>query len=62
MIAGNLAEHPAMKMIPHRMQGRLPNARRIRRNGLYMGCHNGIGPEARAYVMDVVDEFVRRHK
>jgi len=25
-----------------------------------MGCHNGIGPEARAYVMDTVGEFVRK--
>ena len=62
VIAGNLAEHPAMKLVRHRVQGKLPNARRIMRNGLYTGCHNGIGPEARAYVMDVVDEFVRRHK
>ena len=46
--------------VPHRAQGRLPNARHIRRNGLYMGCHNGIGPEARAYVMDTVGEFVRK--
>jgi CDP-4-dehydro-6-deoxyglucose reductase, E1 len=61
VIAGNLAEHPAMKMIAHKVRGKLPNARYIMRNGMYMGCHNGIGREARAYVMDTVDEFVRKN-
>ncbi len=61
VIAGNLAEHPAMKMIRHKVKGKLPNARHIMRNGMYMGCHNGIGPEARAYVMDTVDDFVRKN-
>ncbi len=61
VIAGNIAEHPAMKLLKHRVHGRLPNARHIMRNGLYMGCHNGIGDEARGYVMDAVDEFVRKN-
>lgn len=61
VIAGNLAEHPAMKLIKHKVKGKLPNARHIMRNGMYMGCHNGIGPEARAYVMDQVDAFVAKH-
>ena len=61
VIAGNIAEHPAMKLLKHRVQGKLPNARHIMRSGMYMGCHNGIGPEARAYVMDTVDAFVQKH-
>lgn len=50
-----------MKLIKHKVKGKLPNARFIMRNGIYMGCHNGIGQEQRAFVMDTVDEFVRRH-
>jgi CDP-6-deoxy-D-xylo-4-hexulose-3-dehydrase len=61
VIAGNLAEHPGMRVVRHRVRGKLPNARHIMRNGLYMGCHNGIGKEARDYVMDTVDDFVRKH-
>ena len=41
--------------------GEAPEREAFPEERAYMGCHNGIGPEARAYVMDTVDEFVGKN-
>jgi CDP-6-deoxy-D-xylo-4-hexulose-3-dehydrase len=61
IIAGNMAEHPAMRKIKHRVHGTLKNARLIMRQGLYFGTHHGIGPRQREYIVETVDSFLRRH-
>lgn len=59
IVAGNLAEQPALQMFPHRVHGDLRNARHVMRAGLYFGTHHGIGPRQRDYIIDQICEFVR---
>ena len=58
IMAGNMAEQPAMKNIDHRTVGELPNSQMIMRQSFFFGNHNGIGPEEREYITDTVIEFI----
>ncbi len=58
IMAGNMAEQPAMKHIDHRTVGELPNSRMIMRQSFFFGNHNGIGPEEREYIGDTIIEFL----
>ena len=60
IMAGNLAEQPAMDLIDHRIQGEIPNARMIMRRSFFWGNHHNIGERERAYVADCVEEFLSK--
>ncbi len=58
IMAGNMAEQPAMKHIPHRTVGDLPNSRLIMRRSFFFGNHNGIGTGEREYIADCIVQFL----
>jgi len=58
IMAGNMAEQPAMKHVPHRTVGELPNSRMIMRQSFFYGNHNGIGTQEREYITDTIIEFL----
>ncbi|SRR6266566_1696303 len=60
IMAGNMAEQPAMKHIDHRTVGELPNSKMIMRQSLFFGNHNGIGPIEREYITETIIEFLER--
>ncbi len=61
IIAGNMARHPALKMIKHRVSGTLENCDIIMQRGFAIGCHQAINEEAINYVISVFDEFMNSH-
>ncbi|MDD9950720.1 MAG: DegT/DnrJ/EryC1/StrS family aminotransferase [Zetaproteobacteria bacterium] len=61
LIGGNILRQPAMKLYPHRAAGNMPNSDLAMNNGFTFGNHQGICDQARAYIVDKVDEFMRRY-
>src|SRR5438309_5592915 len=59
IMAGNMAEQPAMKNIDHRTVGELPNSQMIMRQSFFFGNHNGIGPEEREYIAHSIINFLK---
>jgi len=59
IMAGNMAEQPAMKHIPHRIVGGVPNSQMIIRRSFFFGNHYGIGPEEREYIADSIINFLK---
>jgi CDP-6-deoxy-D-xylo-4-hexulose-3-dehydrase len=57
IMAGNMAEQPAMRLYPHRTVGSLANAHLIMRQSFFFGNHQGIGTEEREAVVDYFREF-----
>src|SRR3990172_4612110 len=62
IVAGNIAEQPAMRLFPHRVAGDLPNSRLIMRQSFYFGNHQGIGERERTAVEHYFSEFLERHR
>ena len=60
IMAGNIEEQPAMRRVPHRTVGDLPNARLIHRNAFFFGNHQGIDAERREAIAGWVTDFVRQ--
>ncbi len=58
LICGNIAEQPGLKLFAHRTVGDLAHARHVMRAGFTFGNHQAVGPAARRYVADGVDEFL----
>ena len=58
IICGNIALQPGIKHYPHKIIGDLPNATRAMKNGLAIGCHQGMGEEACNYVRKMLDGFM----
>lgn len=58
--AGNMAVQPAMRHVPHRCDGKLPNAQLIHDNSFFWGNHAGITPVLREAVVDYIREFTGR--
>jgi CDP-6-deoxy-D-xylo-4-hexulose-3-dehydrase len=58
VMAGNMAEQPVMKQLPHRTGGSLPNSRMIMRQSFFFGNHTGIGEREREYIADSIIEFL----
>lgn len=58
VMAGNIAEQPAMRRLNHRIVGKLPNSRLVMRNSFFFGNHQGIGTEEREAIVNYVSEFV----
>jgi CDP-6-deoxy-D-xylo-4-hexulose-3-dehydrase len=60
VMAGNIAEQPAMKLVKYRKIGDLKNSRIIMRNSFFFGNHHGIDKIRREYVADCIAEFVEK--
>jgi CDP-6-deoxy-D-xylo-4-hexulose-3-dehydrase len=58
VMAGNMAEQPVMKQLPHRTIGTLPNSRMIMRQSFFFGNHTGIGEPEREHIADSIIEFI----
>ncbi len=58
IMAGNIAEQPAMAHFPHRQVGELPNSRLIMRNSFFFGNHHGITEAEREAIADYIREFM----
>ena len=57
IMAGNIAEQPAMRLFPHRTEGGLPNSRMIMRQSIFFGNHQGIGDEERQAIVEYFRDF-----
>ena len=57
IMAGNIAEQPAMGLVPHRVDGPLDNARKIQRQSFFFGNHQAIGEEERDAVVNYFKDF-----
>jgi len=62
IVAGNIAEQPALRLFPHRQVGDLPNSRLIMRQSFYFGNHQGIGAPERLAVKRYLQEFLNRYR
>lgn len=59
IIAGNMAKHPALKMLTHRVAGTLENCDTIMKRGFAVGCHHAVDANATDYVIGCIDEFMK---
>ena len=60
IMAGNIAEQPAMRRIRHRVAGELPNARTIHRRAFFFGNHAAIGEPQRAAIVGYLEDFLEQ--
>lgn len=60
IMAGNIAEQPAMKLFKHREVGDLRNSRTIMRRSFFFGNHHAIGQREREYVIHCIREFMQQ--
>lgn len=60
IIAGNMARHPALNLFSHRIAGDLSNADAVMKRGFAFACHHAIDERARQYVIEVIDEFIKK--
>jgi CDP-6-deoxy-D-xylo-4-hexulose-3-dehydrase len=60
IMAGNLAEQPALKLFKHRIVGELKNARTVMRNSFFFGNHQGVGKAEREYIVTCIEEFIKK--
>ena len=58
VMAGNMAEQPVMKHVPHRVSGSLTNSRMIMRQSFFFGNHTGIGSQEREYITQSIIDFL----
>jgi len=60
IMAGNIAEQPAMRLVKDRYvkAGSLPNARYIMRNSFFFGNHQEVGKLEREAIVDYIEEFL----
>jgi len=58
VMAGNMAEQPVMKQLPHRVSGSLENSRMIMRSSFFFGNHTGIGQSEREFIADSIIDFL----
>jgi CDP-6-deoxy-D-xylo-4-hexulose-3-dehydrase len=61
IIAGNIAEQPALKMYPHRISGALSNSDRVMSGGVTFGNHQFVDKNARDYATAAVAEFMKKN-
>lgn len=62
LMAGNIAEQPAIKLIKHRTVGNLDVSKMVMRNSFFFGNHHFIGEREREYIVGSVAEFVEEVK
>ena len=59
IICGNIARQPAMKLYEHRVVGDLTHSSNIMSNGFSFGNHQALGPSAREYVAEKIEQFIK---
>ena len=59
IMAGNIADQPAMKQAHYRKCGTLPNSRFVNDNAFFFGNHQGIGKKEREAIVSYFDEFMQ---
>lgn len=59
IMAGNIAEQPAMNLFKHREVGDLRNSRTIMCRSFFFGNHQGIGQREREYIVHCIREFMQ---
>lgn len=62
VIAGNIGNHPVMKMYAHRMSGDQSASNNIMKNAFALGCHQHMNEEAIDYVCSHIDQFIANYK
>jgi len=60
IMAGNMAEQPAMKLFKYRKVGNLNNSKNIMHRSFFFGNHHGIGKAEREYIADCISEFIEQ--
>lgn len=60
LFAGNILRHPPYRDIQHRVAGTLANSDTILAQSLLIGCHHGLRQEHLDYVMQVVEEYLKK--
>lgn len=61
IMAGNMAEQPAMRLVKHEIRGTLQNAEVVMRQGFFVGNHQGITRIELDYFVACIDEFMSRY-
>ena len=61
-MGGNLAAQPAFAGKNIRVHGSLKNSQSISKNLFFIGCHPGIGPAEREYVVQKIKEFDSKNR
>lgn len=59
IMAGNMAEQPAIRLFKHRVVGDLKNSRTIMRRSFYFGNHHAMRQRERKYVTECIKEFMQ---
>ncbi len=62
LIAGNIAQQPALKLFPHRVSGDLKESNLIMSHGFTFGNHQAVNEAAREYVLEIVTKFLKDKK
>ena len=62
LIAGNIAQQPALKLFPHRVVGDLKESNLIMSNGFTFGNHQGVNEAARDYILEIMTKFLKGKK
>lgn len=60
LFAGNILRHPPYRNISHRVAGELTNSDKILAQSLLIGCHHGLRREHLDYVMQVIEEYLKK--
>ncbi len=58
IIAGNIANQPAVKIYPHRISGDLKNSSNIMVNGLAVACHQSLSKESCRHIIEIFNLFI----
>jgi len=62
VVAGDITKQPVMKNFEWKSYGSLKNSTFIQNNSFFIGNHQGIGPNEREYVADVLEDFLTKKK
>ncbi len=62
VIAGNIGNHPVMKMYKHVMSGDQSASNNIMKNAFALGCHQHMDEAAIDYVCGHIDGFIKNYK
>jgi len=62
IVGSNFARQPVMKHLPNRIHDVLTNADRVHYHGLMVGNHHDVTPSQVGYLIDVIDEFIRKYE
>jgi CDP-6-deoxy-D-xylo-4-hexulose-3-dehydrase len=61
MFAGNITKHPAYKDSKFRISGKLDGANHILKHSFWISCHPRMNLLDREYIIDVLDNFFKKH-